>query len=277
MKNLFLIALMCISVVSFAQKKEKVKGSKIVTIEKKQIEAFESIEVLDNFDVSLVKGSLCGVEIEADDNLHEVIDLAMNGTMLRISTTKTISGYKKLSIRITYTDTFKEIIARNDVKIATVGKMELPKISVRGYDDSKILLNGKSDEFVLALDDDSEIEMNIKSKKTTVSLLKSAEAKSVIVGEDATFDLYQKSQAKVEGDCNNMILRLDNNASFAGKSFVVKQADLTVEESCSAEVNVKDLVKIDASGKTEVVLFNDPKIEMIRFSDNAVLRKKSSK
>lgn len=277
MKNLFLIALMCISVVSFAQKKEKVKGSKIVTIEKKQIEAFESIEVLDNFDVSLVKGSLCGVEIEADDNLHEVIDLAMNGTMLRISTTKTISGYKKLSIRITYTDTFKEIIARNDVKIATVGTMELPKISVRGYDDSKILLNGKSDEFVLALDDDSEIEMNIKSKKTTVSLLKSAEAKSVIVGEDATFDLYQKSQAKVEGDCNNMILRLDNNASFAGKSFVVKQADLTVEESCNAEVNVKDLVKIDASGKTEVVLFNDPKIEMIRFSDNAVLRKKSSK
>jgi len=129
----------------------------------------------------------------------------------------------------------------------------------------------------IILDDDAEIEMNIKSKKTTVSLLKSAEAKSVIVGEDATFDLYQKSQAKVEGDCNNMILRLDNNASFAGKSFVVKQADLTVEESCSAEVNVKDLVKIDASGKTEVVLFNDPKIEMIRFSDNAVLRKKSSK
>lgn len=277
MKKLLVITFTCLVAFTFAQKKEKIKGSKIVTIEKKQIEAFESIEILDNFEVSLVKGELCGLEIEADDNLHEVIDLAMNGTMLRIGSTKTISGYKKLSLRIIYTDAFKEIIARNDAKIATVSTMELPKINIRAYDDAKLLLNAKTDEFALALDDKAEIEMNVKAKKSTINLLKNAEAKAVLVGDTATLDLYQKSEAKVEGDCNNLVLRLDNSASFSGKNLTVKNTELTIEESCNAEVNVKDNLKLDASGKSEVQLYNDPKIEIIRFSDNAVLRKKSSK
>ena len=51
---------------SFGQKREKVKGSKNVTIEKKEIGNFENLEIEDNIDILLIKSDKCSIEIEAD-------------------------------------------------------------------------------------------------------------------------------------------------------------------------------------------------------------------
>ena len=87
-KSILLFALLILTSLSFAQKKDKIKGSKIVTIEQKQIESFTGIEVNDNIEVMLISGSECGIEIEADDNLHDVIDFSLSGSTLRIATLK---------------------------------------------------------------------------------------------------------------------------------------------------------------------------------------------
>ena len=86
MKKISIVTLLLISVLTFAQKKEKIKGSKIVKLEQKQVDNFESIEVEDNLDVFLVKGTECGIEIEADDNLIEFVEYKLTGKNLRIST-----------------------------------------------------------------------------------------------------------------------------------------------------------------------------------------------
>jgi hypothetical protein len=77
-KSIVLIALLFVTSLAFSQKKEKVKGSKIVTTEIKKIENFESIEVDDNLEVFLIKGKECGLEIESDDNLHDAIDAVVS-------------------------------------------------------------------------------------------------------------------------------------------------------------------------------------------------------
>ena len=43
------VTLLLVTNVSLAQKKEKIKGSKIVTVALKEINSFENIEVSDNF------------------------------------------------------------------------------------------------------------------------------------------------------------------------------------------------------------------------------------
>jgi hypothetical protein len=91
-KSILLVALVLISSLAFSQKKEKVKGSKIVTTEIKKIENFEALEVLDNLEVFLVKGTECGLEIEADDNLHDAIDIVLNGSTLKLSTLSSSSS-----------------------------------------------------------------------------------------------------------------------------------------------------------------------------------------
>ena len=70
----YLLVALIVTSLSFSQKKEKIKGSKIVTIAIKEINNFDNIEVGDNFEVLLVKGTKPSIEIETDDNLHEIIN-----------------------------------------------------------------------------------------------------------------------------------------------------------------------------------------------------------
>lgn len=276
-KSIFLFTLLFVTTFAFAQKKEKVKGSKIVTTEIKKIEDFTSLEVLDNVEVFLTKGTECGLEIEADDNLHEAIDIVLNGSTLRIATLKNAFGFKKLSIRITYKDDFKSVIVRNDATITALSEIELDAITFKTYDSSKLFVNSKSTEFTLIMDDKSKAELNSKAEKTTVTISKNAKLKALLTSKDLTFDMYQKSESEIEGDVQNLKLRLDNNAKFTGKKLTSRNAEVITEAYTNASLNVSENLILEASGKSEIEVYGDQKIELKRFVDNAVLMKKPTK
>lgn len=276
-KSIFLFTLLFVTTFAFAQKKEKVKGSKIVTTEIKKIEDFTSIEVLDNVEVILTKGTECGLEIEADDNLHEAIDIVMNGSTLRISTLKNAFGFKKLSIRITYKDDFNSVITRNEATVTALSEIELDAITFKTYDSSKLFVNSKSTEFTLIMDDKSKAELNSKAEKTIVTLSKSAKLKALVTSNDLTFDMYQKSESEIEGEVEHLKLRLDNNAKFIGKKLTSRNTEALTEAYTNASLNVSENLILEASGKSEIEVYGDQKIELKRFVDNAVLMKKPTK
>ena len=91
-KTSILILLLLTTTFLFAQKKEKLKGSKIVTIEKREIGTFEAIEISDNIEVYLDKGEKSELKIEADDNLHDIFNIDLSSATLRIHTSKTASN-----------------------------------------------------------------------------------------------------------------------------------------------------------------------------------------
>lgn len=278
MKNtIYLFILLLVTTFAFSQKKEKVKGSKIVTTEIKKIEPFEAIEVLDNIEVFLVKGTECGLEIEADDNLHDAIDIVLNGTTLKLSTLKNAFGFKKLSIRITYSDSFNSVITRNDASVTALSDIELENITFKSYDDSKLFINSKSKNFTLIMDDKSKIELNSKSEKSTITLSKNAKLKALISSKELTFDLYQKATSEIEGDVENLKLRLDNNTSFIGKKLSSKNAEVISEAYTNASLMVNGNLSIEASGKSEIEVYGDQKIDLKRFVESAILRKKPTK
>ncbi len=276
-KSIALFTLLLLTSVSFAQKKDKIKGSKIVTIEQKQMESFTGIEVSDNIEVMLVKGTECGIEIEADDNLHDVIDFSLSGSTLRIATVKEIISAKKISVRITYTSDFKLVVAKNESQVTSLSDIEIDAISFRSYDYASLFLNAKTANFNLECSDKSKAELNLKSEKTTISLSKNASLKALITATDLIVDMYQKSETTVEGDVVNLKLRLDNNATFIGKNLAVLNGNITAEGYTNASINVKTNVIIDAAGKSEIQLYGEPKIDVKRFADSAVLMKKLPK
>lgn len=273
-KSIALFALLILTSLSFAQKKDKIKGSKIVTIEQKQIESFTGIEVNDNIEVMLIKGDECGIEIEADDNLHDVIDFSLSGSTLRIATLKEVFGAKKLSVRITYTSNFKLVVAKNESQVTSLSDIEIDAIFFRSYDYASLFLNAKTANFNIECSDKSKAELNLKSEKATISLSKNASLKALITATDLIADMYQKSEATLEGDVANLKLRLDNNATFVGKNLAALTGNITTEGYTNASVNVKTNVIIDAAGKSEIQLYGEPKIEIKRFADSAVLMKK---
>jgi Putative auto-transporter adhesin, head GIN domain len=278
MKKMILISFLILSTVSFAQKKEKVKGSKIVKSEQKQIESFESLEVEDNLEVFLVKGNECGLEIEADDNLIEFVEFKLAGNNLRISTTRDISSYKKLSVRVTYTDKFNMVIAKDETNVTALSDVVLDNVTFKTYDYSKLFLNANTKNFTLMANDKSKVELNLKSVKTSIDLSKSAYLKALISSSEMKFDLYQKSSAEVEGDVIELKLRLDNNTDFIGSKLTAKNVLLETGGYSKSSINISNIATIDASGNSEIQLYGEPiKIEMKRFSDSAELRKKPTK
>lgn len=277
MKRILVVIIIVTSFCSQAQKKEKVKGSKIVTVEQKKIENFTSLEITDNLEVFLVKGTECGLEIEADDNLHDAIGISVVGNQLRLSTLKSAFGYKKLSIRVTYTDDFKEINTKDESTISALAEMNLEDITINSFDESKVFVNAKCKKFTLLANDRSRSELNLKCENTRVNLSKNATSKALIVSNELTFDMYQKSSAEVEGDVEEMKLRLDNNAEFTGKNLETKTAIVTIESYSRAAIYITKELTLSAAGKSHTDLYGDQKVDLKVFTDSAVLSKKPLK
>ena len=277
MKKIILVSFLFLTVVSFAQKKEKIKGSRIVKLEQKKIENFESLEVEDNLEVFLVKGNECGLEIEADDNLIDFVDFKITGKNLRISLSRDISSFKKLSIRVTYTDKFNLVNAKNETNVTSLTEVSLDNITFKSYDYAKLFLNAKTKNFTLMANDKSKVELNLKSDKTTIDISKSAYVKALITSSEMRFDMYQKSYADIEGDVLDLKLRLDNNTDFTGKKLTAKNALLETSGYSKTRINISNAVTINASGNSEIELFGEPKIDLKHFTENAILKKKSLK
>jgi uncharacterized protein YuzE len=275
MKKYYLLAFVLLfTAFSFAQKKEKIKGSKTVTVAQKEIGSFENLEVEDNIEIYLSKGGTQGIEIEADDNLHEVIMTELNGTTLRVYTAKDVSGAKKLSVRITYTDDLKTITVKNEVILNALADLQLENITIKNLDYSKSYLNVKSTNFTLIMNDKTMAEVNVQGQNTNIELSKNAELKALIASPAVKIDMYQKTVAAIEGDAANAIVRLDNNATLTAKKFSAKNMDLVVEGYTTCNVNATESITIAASGKSETELFGKPKVSVTNFADSAVLLKK---
>jgi len=277
MKKVYLLLFILISINTFSQNKEKVKGSKIVTMEQKPIENFKTLEVEDNLEVFLVKGKECALEIEADDNLHEYIDFKIAGSNLRITTTKSINNFKKLSVRVTYTDDFNMVIAKNETNVTALSDVDLTDITFKSYDFAKLYLNAKTKNFTLMANDKSKIELNLKSEKAAIDISKNANVKALIASTELKVDMFQKSSATIEGDVNILKLRLDNNSDFIGNKLTANSLQIFSDGYSNAKVQVKNTIAIDAAGKSEIELSGEPKIDIKRFTDNATLKKKALK
>jgi hypothetical protein len=89
--------------------------------------------------------------------------------------------------------------------------------------------------------------------------------------------MYQKSESEIEGDVQNLKLRLDNNAKFTGKKLTSRNAEVITEAYTNASLNVSENLILEASGKSEIEVYGDQKIDLKRFVDNAVLMKKPTK
>lgn len=273
-KFLILSVVFLFSITTWSQKKEKLKASKIVTISQKEIGNFDSLEVEDAIDIFIVKGDQPSIEIEADDNTHESFDIKLNGTTLRIGLVHNISGAKKTSIRITYTDDFKMLVAKGDANVTALADVKLNQATFKCYDNSRLFLNADCSNFTLLANDKSKVEINLKSNDVIFELSKNTNVKALVRSSNFKCDMYQKASANIEGDINDLKLRMDNSTSFTGKNLVAQTASVIAEASAKNTVQVATKLLLESSGKAETNLYGNATIEIKRFADESTLNKK---
>lgn len=273
-KHITILLLLVATTTLFAQKKDKIKGSKKVTIERREIGPFNSVEIEDNIEAYLEVGEIPGIKIEADDNLHDIITIDIRDSKLNIHTLKEAIRFKKLVVKITYTKDLNFVTAKNDAAINAIQEIQLDSIAFKAYDAAKLFLNVNVKHFLLESNDKSKVELNLKSEKSKIVLSQNASLKSLITTTDLIGDLYQKSEGKIEGSAANALFRIDSDSRLNASKLAVKNIDLTAEGNAECAVNAESSISITASGKSEIDLYGDPKIEMKKFSDETKLLKK---
>lgn len=271
---LSIIALIFSSSMLLAQKAEKIKGSRVVTSSVKEIKSFNAIEVEDNLEINLEKGDKNEIKIEADDNLHDIINLNVQDEILIISTSKEAQSFKKLTVKITYTNDLNLVTAKDESVINAIQEIILDNITFKTFDRSKLFLNVNSKNFILQSNDKSKTELNLKGENTFIELSKNTSLKALINSTNLKCDLYQKATAALEGDANNTTLRLDNSAELTARNFNSKNTDVSIEGSASCNLLAENTIVIDATDKTEIELYGSPKIEIRKLAGEAKLFKK---
>ncbi|KAF2342751.1 DUF2807 domain-containing protein [Flavobacterium tistrianum] len=273
-KSTALLLLLFVTTLTFAQKREKIKGSKIVTTSIKEVGSFDALEVDDNIEVYLEQGEKNEIKIEADDNLHDIIGMDLREKTLRLYTNKESSIFKKLSVKVTYTKSLNKVITKNEAIVYAIQELQLDDITMNCVDFSKLYLNVNAKKFTLIADDKSRTELNLKAEDGNLQLSKYAGVKTLVSAVKFKCDLYQKATAAIEGIAEKATIRLDNNAVFTGTKFTLKDANVTAEGSAVATILAENTIAIAAGDKSEISLFGDPKIELTRFSEEAKLIKK---
>ena len=275
MKFKILVLTLVIGAFSFAQKKEKIKGNKFVKVKQHQIADFNELNLNGNFEVFLLKGSTPQIEIETDENLHEVIQfLITDNGVLSLKTTHQITSKKKLNIRITVTNSFNSIIISDKAIVNSLIDLDLDKMTIIAKGNSKIYLTLKTTDFKYTAEKHVKTELNLTTKKGAIQLSESTDLEALINAEELRIDLYQKANAKVEGEVTNLNLRVDNAANYKGEKLTITNATVITEGSADCDIEVKETLILEASGSSKINIYNTPKIDLKKFEDSASIFKK---
>ena len=276
-KGLLLTFILLLSTLVQAQKKERIKGNKNVTIQETPINSFNKILVGEDFFIDIIEGESASVFIEADDNLHDIIQFNVADSVLSFKTTKNITSKKRLSIKVIYTTSLKEIETVDNGEISSLTSINLDDVSVKSSGTSKAFLNIKSQNFNLTSSDRARVKLNVTAIETKFELSDNSKLDALINADRMLIDLYQRTDAKVRGNLDKLKVRASNSSNLEGKELVSINCEVLSEDNSDVAINVTEELFIDVSGSGEVYIYNDPKITLNKFADTAKLHKKELK
>jgi hypothetical protein len=274
MKKILLILVVMMVAAPTLIAQEKIKGDRNVTIRQTFIDDFDTIIVDGDFSIEIVYNSKPSVNIEADDNLHDVIQFDVVDGVLKFMETMRITSKKKLSITVNYGDVLKHIEVKGDGEIRSLTSMELGDATLTTSDNSRAYLNINAKNFLYKSTGKSKTRLNLTADSTKIELSDNTKLDALLNSKVADFDLYLRADAVIEGAATSSVIRLDNSTNFNSPKFDVKKVDASLEVNSDLTIAATENITIAASGDSEIYLFGSPTITITKFEDTAKLQKK---
>ena len=250
------------------------KGSRNVKTEQYNLTSFHSIQAKGDFEIGILKGSRPMIEIEADDNLHDLIQTEVIDGVLYIKPIKEISRSKRQEIRVTFADTLRRIVVDGDVEISSLQDLYLGDFQLETRKDSKAFLTITSKNFSLIQNDDAESKLNVTASEVICQLNQSSKVEALFTTPTLKVDIYEKASARIDGDIEDFTIRSDQSSEFDGENLTSIRANVLAQGDSEVKVNATDSLEIRALGSSEIDIYNNPKIDLIELKDEAVIAKK---
>lgn len=254
--------------------KEKIKGNKIVSTERIDLESFHTIEIHEGFEVTLDESNDNQVKIEADSNLQEVIQVEVIDSVLTITADKDIRRAKALNIDIYYTSKLKKIELYDKVNIKSLSPINTSELIINANDNVEIFLTVDADKISCIANGKSVIGLHVTANEAIYQINENAELKGIITADTLKVDLYQKASAKLEGEVKTMVVRTDSDTDFYGEKLNAATTSLLAEGDSDCYILTNQEINIEAKDKTEIYLLGEPQIHIKSFTNEAILYKK---
>lgn len=278
MKKLVLLTTLffCITIIT-AQSKPKIKGDKIVTIEERELTSFTALELNDKVEVVLKQGGENKLIVEADSNLHDVIDADVKGNKLVISLNKRVTRSKRFNLTL-YVEDLDQIVLNQSSEIVAEEKLEFFNLDVVMNDKSDIeLKNLHVQLFQLEGNGRSKGEFIVKTDSLSINSKKSSKVKIDVVSQNgAEINYAEGSVIEITGKASTLLLKGVDNGTFKGAHFNVDMIYLTALDRTDTYVSAKERLEIEAKNKAEVYIFGKQEIILNAFEDDATLFKRES-
>lgn len=269
-----LISALVIGGITQAQNPEKIKGNRLVSIINTEINSFHTIALDEDFEIDLIYNKIPSVEIETDENLHEVIDFMVKDSVLYFNKLKRITSKKRLSIKVSYDDFFQHIDATDDAEINGLTPLNANNVTLKTSGSAKIGLTIQTDNFSFESADKAKVKLNITADTCNVNMRGTGKLEALINAPKVSAGLFERTNAIIEGNCDTADIELDNNAQFQGKNFTVNSCKLVCNISSDAYLEVVKDITIDATGASSIYLYQNPKITINSMTDTTKLQKK---
>ncbi|WP_203258529.1 GIN domain-containing protein [Hyunsoonleella ulvae] len=276
MKRYFLVLTLAFfaSIKTHAQNLEKVKGNRQVTIVNTQIDGFHTIALDEDFEIDLIYNKIPSIEIETDENLHEIIDFMVRDSVLYFNKLKRITSKKRLHIKVSYDDFLQHIEVTDNAEIHGLTPLHLYNATLKTSGSSKVGLTIKTDNFNFESIDKAKVKLNVTADTCLVNMRGSGKLEALINAPKVNASIFERANATIEGNCDTANLELDNNALFNGKNFTMNSCNVICNISSDAYLEVIKDITIDANGSSAIYLYQNPKIIINSMTDTSKLQKK---
>jgi hypothetical protein len=276
MKKIVLLAFLGMTILSFGQKKEKIKGNKEVLIKKFLLPDFKHVKVGEKFEVELRKATdTTRVTIETDDNLFEVIHFQVENETLSFFTTQEIVKKKRLKITVYVPAYLKSIEVLEKGKVFNEQSLDFKELEIQAFDRGKTDLILDIKEYLkISASNKSHVKLDATATQTEIIFNDYAQANIKASFPQLSLLLNDHSSFNIKGDSQNSEINVNNKAEFEGESFPIDNALVIAKDKSNTYVNAKKKLDLMAKGNAEVFIYNQPKINLKAFEDNAILYKK---
>ncbi|MGB6153622.1 MAG: DUF2807 domain-containing protein, partial [Pricia sp.] len=160
MKNLVLFIALLFCFQLSAQRKPKIKGSRIVADVQENLPPFNTIELKDDLEIRLRKSPQEGYAITADDNLIDVLKFKVEDSVLTISSFYKITSKKKLNITVNYSNI--NTIRVHDGDIRMDGAIITDDLDVHMFESAKMQLNAEAAFMAIQMEGNSSGDFTLK-------------------------------------------------------------------------------------------------------------------
>lgn len=273
-KYTLLLLLSIFSIVTFAQKKEKIKGDKnVTTVTNGFDKGFTTIEVFDNLKVTLTKSLQNSYTLTTDENLHDVIQFTINEGVLKIYTTSNIVKSKELHITLSLNN-LESIFLKDDAELKMDKVFDSNTIIINAQNSSQFDIETKASQATITMLNDAKGKLKLHADQIAITMADKTNLDADINTDNTNASLSSSAKLRLDGNSDKVLFTTIDSSELDAKRLKVSSANVNTKDKSELHIDARKNLAIDARDKSKIFVYSEPKIDIKKFTDRAEIIKR---